>query len=404
MGRLCQIWSTLIVIAILTPGADVLAQSDSVEFGSVCEAQISGGTQNARAIVTDLLDKADAALGRGDADQASERLEDAAMATMGVAGWSGATSVKCLGEPTYRRYLDTRQRLDRLRAELDPRNITFVMQRALLDAVQDPAKGKNSVLTVIPLLPRAFHDAMLVCDDIVRVIGYYREIGAFVLPEEQAIADLCVELIPEMAAEMDRHAAETLADEEVAFNRAPTPLELEGAKTLAGIGDLAEAMAGMDIDAASQQKALVIRRQVSESRELLQLAREWEFYPDGLRHDERTPSDLRGEQRGDTMLARGNDQTLSLEVRDEFYTLAQGYFESCNCYDKVQAAVDSRDAIQPALQAKFEIDRQKMEKMQAEMQQKTEAMQQSVDDMQKSEAEQQSFKDEADALEAELDF
>ena len=368
---------------------DVSAQS----FAQYCEGQLPVAqtkTFNAE------LDQAEQALAARKIDAAQDALNSALQAVY-RGGAETDISVKCLGEPVARRWQKAQIALWRLAPQSGPQGASKEYTQLYLAAFDG---GHDGVVAAVRALPAdRFIRAYDTVDLIAQSIAVEREFGAFMLPEETKVEQACrTALAPLQQYAKQQHQA-ALAAEESAFNRPPTQAEQDAADRLGGISELAQAMAGVDIDSEAQQQILIIQIQVRESRELLEQARGWEI--SASRHDEQQPSAIRAEQRGDTMLKRANAATLSLQVRNEYYGLARKYFDWCRCHAKAKTAATAQETIQPALRAEQD---QRQQKMDTEMQRKSEAMQKAASDMQKSEAEKQSFKDEADALEAELGF
>jgi len=420
MVKLSRIWSVSLACAALAAvvgahadidprtgqqgGGDVSPQT----FADFCGADMRRNDARGSALQDELtatfyreLDRAEGALATGDEPAADDALRKASTAVY-RGGTETDLSVKCLGESTARRWFNAKLALWRLQpASRRLENASRDSMRYLMAADRSPDKVveriKNGPADRFLQSYRAIQEA-------VGVIEAEREYGAFILREEDQIATTGREALGSLREYAENEAAATLEAEDAAFKRPATEQERQAAQALGGASQLAEAMAGLDIDSADQQEALTTRRQVYDSRELLQTARAYEIKPDDWTPAGKMPTDRRAEQRGDTLLARANDEARSLEVRDDYYNMARRYFEFCRCDGKVAAADAAQDGIQPALRAEEERREEVMEAKRAEFEQKAEATQKAVEDMQKTEAEKQSFKDEADALEAELDF
>jgi len=410
MVKSAQILSILLGIAAVGVRADVdpvtgeMGRGDAAaqSFAEFCRDELPADRRN-RFYVE--LGNADREVAAGNTDAAGAALNNAWLAAFRGGGETDV-SVRCLGEQATRRWFNTRLELWRrgssagLSGGMGGGDYT-----TLYVAAAD--RGSDGVVAVVENRPaeqfiRAYHSV----ENIIEVSDWAREYGTLTLPEEQKIAKAARDALPALQEYAKREHAATLAAEDKAFNRPATQMELDAAAQLGNIGKLAESMAGADFGTADQQQTLVLNRQVDESRALLEKARGLEVEPvfGDISAGRRIPSGLRAEMRGDILFERGGDESLTPEFRDELYELSIRYYNWCNCRDQAAAVADARRTLQPALAASEAQRRKKMEKMQAEMQQKTEAMQKSIDDMQKTEAEKQSFKDEADALEAELDF
>lgn len=385
--------------AMLAPGTALLAATSSVKFRQSCEQQLSGFEADTRAMVADWQKRADAALASRDAAKVGRVLEEAGSLTANVAGYSGSIFLKCLGESTYRSYLETRHRLYQFEARSDPGNIRSVIQAALFDAVNNPAKDANSVLSSIPVEARSYRTAMDTCEGNLRSIEYHRENGAFILTDEEALENMVKKVIAQVVAEAKQQVRTALANEDTEFNRAATQQEKEAAANVAGAGQLAKAMAGVDISNEMSPQLITLNRQASASREWLRKASAWEF-----KSGNSSQSFVRAEKRGDTLLARANDKSRDLILRDKLYDHAQKYYKWCNRDDKAARAENAHNAILPALEARQEQQRERLEQTQAEMKQKSKGMKEAIDSMKKTEAEKKQFKKEADELEEELGF
>lgn len=375
-----------------------LAAVSSADFHRSCDRQLSGLEAEARTTVADWQKMADAALAGSDAREAGKALELAGSLTANVAGYSGGIFVKCLGESTYRSYLDTRRRLFQLQARHDPASTHFVIQAALFDALHNPGEDADSVLASISVEARPYRTAMNTCEGNLRLVETHRENGAFILPEEEALMRMCKKVIAKVKTEAEQQVRTALAGEDTEFNRPASEQEKEAAANVIGAGDVAQAMTGVKANTISPQ-VITLNRQVSNSREWLSKASAWELGRGG-----KPRAFTRAEERGDALLARANDKTQDLAFRDKLYGYAQRYYELCNCDDKAAMAESAHDAIQPALAAQQERQRQRLEQVQTEMKRKAEAMKKATDSMKKTETEKQEFKKEADALEEELGF
>lgn len=343
------------------------------------------------------LARAEGALAAGNGDQADDALLGAFKAIFRGGAEDSALSVKCLGEQTARRWFNAKLAVWRVvsgdrRLEQSSRG----NMRYLLAANANPDSTAKLIKGVAA---ERFKPAYRAVREAVQMIESEREYGAFILREEEQIQANGREVLGSLSEFAAREAAAALKAEDAAFRRPITPQERQALQALGGAGQLAAAMAGMELDVADQEQAMITGRQVDESREMLRRARAYE-----LDAGAPAPSDRRAEMRGDTMIARADDKAHGLELRDTFYDMARDYFEFCRCDDKVAAAEAAQQRIQPALQAERDRREQQMEKTQAELQQKADAMQRDIEKMQKTDAEKKSFQEEADALEAELGF
>ena len=410
MPGLSQIWSVLLGCAVATMPAVVRADINPVtgeiggdaapqSFAEYCRGTI--GPDRVASFNAE-IGKAEQALAAG-----NQEVTEVAMLNASQAVWRGGNyddlSVRCLGEEATRRWHN-------LQLELWRRGWWGTVADGLQGSYPEmyviaADRGSDGLVEVISHRPaKDFLRNYQAVADIAEMIESRDKFGTTQIPEERAIGQVCREALEPLQKFARTAHANALVAEDKAFTRPPTQMEREAAEALGGVGELALAMGGMDINTADQQQALVVLRQTEESMQLLQVARDYEIEPVFGPLNTGRPSFRRAERRGDTMLMRANNEELSLEVRDDYYAEARDYFGWCKCRDKDQIASKAKESIQPALQAKAERQQEKMDKMQAEMQLKAEAMKKSVEDKKKTDAEKQSFKDEAEALEDELDF
>jgi len=226
-----------------------------------------------------------------------------------------------------------------------------------------------------------------------------REFGAYILPQENAVAAACRDAVSQLRKLADQKHRAALEAEDRAFNRPLSEQEISFAESAANTQAATMAIVGVNMDTGHDKEAPFIAMRVTESQRHLRDARAWDL--DEYDDPTTEPSSRRALERGDTMLARANDPAQGLEMRDDLYQDAEKYFQFGGFSKQAKAAESQRDAIQPALQAEKARREQQRD---AALEQKAAAMQQAVDDMQKTEAEKQSFNEEADAMEAELGF
>jgi len=170
-------------------------------------------------------------------------------------------------------------------------------------------------------------------------------------------------------------------------------------RALNSVGQLTQAMAGVNTADPDGDDAMLISMQTRDSRDQLRRARDYELEPPTT--PGKDASGLRAEERGIELLVRADDTSRSLRFRDSVYELAINYFDWCECRDKKSTAQAAREAIQPALAAEEAEREAQMEAATDRMRQDAE---QAMQDMQKTETEKKSFQEEADAMEAELGF
>jgi hypothetical protein len=230
-----------------------------------------------------------------------------------------------------------------------------------------------------------------------------RNYGAFLLSEEEAMLKACRDALPAMRAHADNKHTAALAAENEAFGRQPTEQEKSIAKNSSSAG----AMLGMAIDS----ELLLMGQRVSLSTSSLQDAQDWNFAFDkyGIKVEDDTkwqqlPSSQKAKQRGNTLLAKADDSSISFTSRDAYYDMVIDYYKLGHWNSLLAAAETAKARIQDRVLAEKQQSEQQMQQMQADMEEKAEEMKAALESMQKTEAEKKSFNDEADALEAELGF
>jgi hypothetical protein len=353
-------------------------------------------------MVIEKLGELEAALARGDLEQAERAKSEAEGATQDVAGWTGALGVKCVGEPTFRRYFKDSQAVTQLRAGQNPADTRSQVMARLWIVANDSGKGPDHILEVIPDNYNQYSRAWYDLNSTAETVEYYREIGVFVLPEEAAIERAALKAVKLIDARARERSRQALAREAEAFYRDPTQIEKDGAQRLENLAPLASSMAGIEFDAAEQTELQFARQRTRESREQLDTARGWAFSANS--DSGQSPANLRAAERGDEVLTWADNKELSFTIRDEYYALALDYYNWCNCKDRAANAVAGKKAIQPQLLAEQERRQEQIDQAEERLKGQAEEMQRTLDDMQKTDAEKKAFEDEADALEAELGF
>ncbi|MGI9343633.1 MAG: hypothetical protein ACR2QV_12350 [Gammaproteobacteria bacterium] len=417
MVRPSHIRSVAVTVAIfgLAPVGPALADIDPVtgenvgdtmpqNFDELCRTQKRIGEARGETMQQELrtrfyaeLERAERALAAGNAGEASDTLYGAA-ATMYMGGREGSMlSVKCLGEPTARRWFNVNLGVWRLatgdqRLEIGARDD---MRYSLF------ADGADDVATRVRNVPaKRFKGSFRAVQDAVDMIESEREFGAFILQEEEQVVAAGGEALASLREFADGKIGAALNSEAVAFSRPATEQERQAGQLVGATGQIAQAMTGVDvdIDTEAQQQAMLVNLQTVDSMVQLEQARYYEIDGDESR------TNRRAEERGDTLLARADDDALALEARDNFYGIAESYYRFCYCDRERNSAERKRAAIQPALEAQRAEQQRKMDDARADLEKKAEAARESLEKMQKTEAEKKVFKEEADAMEAELGF
>ncbi|UCG72589.1 MAG: hypothetical protein JSV45_15310 [Chromatiales bacterium] len=344
-------------------------------------------------------DKAERAIAAGNPGDAEAAMYEALGAVYRGGSEESDVPVKCLGQPTARRWLAMRLDLYRLQTQQASNERARAPQ--LFTAAD---RGGSAAVVSLVSDQRAgdFRSSLRALEGFIERVTNEREYGAFILAEEDAIATAFRDANGPLLQFANQQHRDALNAEDQAFHRAPTEQEFAAAGSVGSAEMLAKAVAGVELDTAMEREAILTGIRVGESQQFLGDARDWNL--DQYSDVSALPSSQRARQRGDTMLAKANDTTQGLEVRDNYYEDAEWYYEFGEFDDLARTAKLQRAAIQPALQAERERREEQMEQAAADMEKKAEAVQQAVDDMQKTEAEKKSFNEEADALEAELGF
>ncbi len=390
---------TLAFVAGCTAACGLQAQNPAIAFEDGCSRE---SPEVMRPMVIEKLGELEAALARGDLEQAERAKSEAEGATQDVAGWTGALGVKCVGEPTFRRYFKGSQAVTQLRAGQNPADTRSRVMARLWIAANDSGKGPDHILEVIPDNYNQYSRAWYDLNSTAETVEYYRKIGVFVLPEEAAIERAALKAVKLIDARARERSRQALAREAEAFYRDPTQIEKDGAQRLENLAPLASSMAGIEFDAAEQTELQFARQRTRESREQLDTARGWAFSANS--DSGQSPANLRAAERGDEVLTWADNKELSFTIRDEYYALALDYYNWCNCKDRAANAVAGKKAIQPQLLAEQERRQEQIDQAEERLKGQAEEMQRTLDDMQKTDAEKKAFEDEADALEAELGF
>jgi uncharacterized protein (DUF952 family) len=390
---------TLAFVAGCTAACGLQAQNPDIAFKDGCSRE---PPEVMRPVVIEKLGELEAALSRGDLEQAERSKLEAEGATQDVAGWTGALGVKCVDEPTYRRYFEDSQEVVQLRAGQNPADTKSQIMARLWIAANDSGKGPDYILEVIPDKYNQYSRAWYDLNGVAETVEYYREIGAFVLPEEAAIERASLEAVKLIDAKARERSRQALAREVEVFYRDPTQIEMDGAQQLENLAPLASSMAGIEVDVAAQTEFQFARQRTRESREQLDVARGWAFSSNS--ENGQSPANLRAAGRGDEVLTWADNKELSFTIRDQYYELALDYYNWCNCRDKAANAFTAKEGIQTQLLAEQTHRQEQIDQAEERLKGQAEDMQRAIDDMQKTDAEKKAFEDEADALEAELGF
>jgi len=391
---------TLAFITGCIAASSLQAQESNMAFKDGCSRQ---SPEQMRPSVILKLNELEAALSRDDLEKARTAQAEAEGAATDVAGWTGALALKCLNDqPIYRRYFVDAQELWRLQARVNPEDVASRVRAALWVSIKDGGGDAGNILAALPDNYRNYGIARDYLKRAADTVAYHRDLGAFVISEETATEKQARRAVDLIDTHARQRSSEALASEAEAFYRDPNELEKDGARTLEDMGELAGAMAGVEINATEQNEYQFARQRIYESRQRLEEARGWEFGAEpGV-----TPSAAyqRAAERGDEVMAWAGNDALSFTTRDAYYERALAYYGWCQCKDQAGRATAAREAIQPQLLAEQASRQEQIDQAEERLKGQAEDMQRALDDMQKTDAEKKAFEDEADELEAELGF
>jgi hypothetical protein len=374
------------------PRGDVAARS----FSELCAGELP---ESRRRLFYSGLDKTEARLAQREPEAARSDLENALQAAYrGDADTD--ISVKCLGEPTARRWHDAELELSRQEAASDPRGILFVRAGLYVVAADHGAEGVRDAVGRQPA--RRFVSSLRVLEGIVDRIEHERRFGAFILAKEEEIAKACRAAIGPLRERAAREHRDALAAETQTFTRPISEAELTTMNAADDARALSEAMTGVPVDSDISGQSWLTHIRASESMALLKSARDWNLDAGG--EVSALPSSRRAFERGEQMLALANDTAHGLFARDAYYEDAERYLDFGDFSTEAKSAASARAKLQPALQAQQARQREAADEAREKMEGQARSATQAAERMKKSESEKRRFEEEADALEAELGF
>lgn len=364
----------------------------------VAAEQCAGTADEAYVWVAGRLDEAAQARGRGDFDESNELLHRAATGFLRTADISLPS--RCMGSENWQRYL----------AETKLTSLQLGRRAELLDSVGDGSgrafkhytDGDNRadvarLLKALPDEARSYSSAGNRIQE--KLSGYQWAVdnGFSLLAEESAGREFFTGRLGELIEVSRSRSDEIMRVEQETIDGAVTDEEVLVASIEQNATAILGAIAGDDaMLPANEARQDVVRAR--RSRGQLTEARDWLAWIDD---ESEAPVLWRAAGRGDVLLGRAEDQSLSLEARDDYFAAAIRYFELAEEKEKIETAASSRKAIEAALKAERATRSARMEQKASEFQEKADIFQQSLE---KSDAEKSDFESEADALEAELDF
>jgi hypothetical protein len=371
---------------------DVSARS----FAEYCRGELPS---DRRSKFFTALDTADSALASRNMKAAQNAFGEAREAAY-RGGADSDLSVKCLGESVARRWFEAQLELNRQRSAIDSRGSEDETAALYVTAADQGAKAV--VMWVGGKKPRRFVASIRTLEGIVDRLDNDRGFGAFMLTEENALANACRKALTSLRERAALEHRRALREEEESFRRLITDQELAASDALKNARVLALAATGVDVGTTWDRDSIVLRKRASESQEHLRMARVWnlEIYED--RQD--MPSSRRARQRGDEMLSRAKDTNSSLPLRDALYKEARRYYDFGGFKEASASAASAHETIQSALQAERDRQDKLLDQAKARMDEEAESIRQAAEDMMKTDSEKRRFEDEADALEEELGF
>ena len=364
------------------------------DFAALCQGNLTPTRQTQ---FDSNLTKAEQELQDGNLDKAYDALGRADSAgTRGPNRTFYSAGIKCQGESVTRRLFVAWRDYYLARKAKGQKNIPLWVVAA--------DGGKNGLLSYTNTYAGDdYRRAVMEVRTIIELKEQERDYGAFLLAEEEAMLQACNDALPEMKIHAESKHKEALAAEERGFNYMPTAKEKALIEDGAGIGK----MMGATIDS----ETIVMGQRVTLSQDALQDARDCNFvlFNDSLNNDDyrkwqELPSSQRARKRGDTLIAKANDASLSFTSRDRYYDMAIDYYSFGHWKQQRDKAITTKDGIQDGLVAEQQETAAKVQQMQAEMETKLQGVEDAVQSMKKTESEKKSFNAEADALEAELGF
>jgi hypothetical protein len=384
-----QICLTVSTCFLLANGMTAMGQGDASpqNFQQFC----SGPLPPSRAAeFRDNLAKTEQALAARNLEQAQLTYNNAMSAAYRGGGESDI-SVKCLGKSTAQRWHNTKLELKRLQTGVRGSTDLYLIaaDQGAPGLVETVTKGKR---------PR-IRGSVTWLEDIARRLRAEQSYGAFLLPGEQDILGASEAAVKEIRVRAEKAIEAALEAEATAFTRPPTTQERQ---LVNSSNELAAAVLGAEVSITIEPEVLYMDDRIGESMEHLSEARAWDLETN---KDVKEKSwAKRAGERGDTVLDKAGDSSLSYRGRDKLYALAVRYYEFGQWKKQSDRAQSMRDSIQSDLAAEEAENEAKMEQAEAEIRQKAEAASQAAAEMMKTEEEKQEFKKEADAMEAELGF
>jgi len=228
-------------------------------------------------------------------------------------------------------------------------------------------------------------------------LDHAQDSGFDLLPDERAARALWQKGLDSMIAYARQQGAGMLEKEADQLTRAATTREAQLEQMQEDQQTLVAAYLG-DESLVVENEA---RREVSRAEASLKMLGAAQAWLQAASPTDVAPVRERALVRGDALMDRAADASLSLEARDSLFEAADNYFKFAEEPQRRQAAERGRAEIAGALQAERDAREARIDQKGAELQKSAQEMKQS---MQKTDAQKRSFKDEADAMEEALGF
>lgn len=384
---------TAIILSVLAG----LAASQPVaarKFG--CESMPAGATQS----INETLDQAQTELNSGNYESAAE-LTAIGSSIIRFGAGDQYVDFECAGKAVRTRVFRLRQKAYRpwgQAEEQKAQNNAAVRYRVADKYLM--GRNLDDVKRVLnnPSNPKLVAQAGPALRKYIERMNYSVENGHGLIPEETETLAVYTDQLDKLVKESSAKAAALLQQEEQTVNGPASELQTTVDDTMTMTEAVTGSFLGVDGAMPGDRETRMIVFRASQSAVQLSEGRAW---VDWIAPAAPAALKSRAIKRGDTLVARATDTKQELEVRDQYYDAAIGYFKLADAEQKMASAQAAREAFQPALEAQRAERDQKMEQRVDELKQSAEEFKRS---MEKTPEEKESFKSEVDSLEGELGF
>ena len=306
---------------------------------------------------------------------------------------------RCVGLPLWQRFYDLRREVTRALGQQAETAGQLANANGALDWYVDGGNRDDAQRVMPKLTPTARGTASIIFSlrDATKSLDRAVELNFELLPDERSARTFWQTRLDETIAHARKQGTAVLAQEPGVLTREATAQEQQIEQVMADQQALVASLLDDESLAATNEARRDVRRG-SESLDLLKSARDW---LQAISVADAAPVRERAVMRGDALMTRAGDPSMSLEARDSLYEAAGDYFKFAEARDLRRAAEQGRAAIEPALRAERDQQSARLDKKTDQLQQSAEQLKQS---MEKTEAQKESFKQEADAMEDELGF